>query len=535
MYSSGHSSRAVGASNRLRDDVCPFSGLCATCVETCIGMCEVGQSAIRGPEVIYPQPFGNVTAASQKEYPIHWGDFTILGTAVGAKGIEADSDKAIFPNVDTTIHLGARDGRKGIHCSLPLTIPGLGSTDIAKKSWESLAAGAALSGVLLTVGENVVGMDDNAQIRRNHVVKSPALAHRVETYRKWQTDDIGTIVVQENVEDNRLHVLEYAVGDLGVTAAEMKWGQGAKDIGGEVKIFSIEKAQILKKRGYVVLPDPLNPEVVQAFERKAFREFERHSRLGMVSEEAFANRTEQLRKAGAKYLFLKTGAYRFADLARALAFSSKYGVDVLTVDAAGGGTGMSPWRMMNEWGTPAIETFSKVHEYASRLAGAGKPVPDIVLAGGFTMEDHIFKGLALGAPYVKAVGMARAPLTACTASTALWYRIGQETDQNLVERYGRSKQEVFFGAISLLPKLGKQRFEELPAGGLGVYTYFMRISQGLRQLMAGARKFSMRDNNARPDRGDIAALTPQAAKVSGIPYVSEHDKDIAERILSDAM
>ena len=45
--------------------------------------------------MIYPQPFGNLTAASQKDYPIHWGDFTILGAAVGARGIEDDSDKAI--------------------------------------------------------------------------------------------------------------------------------------------------------------------------------------------------------------------------------------------------------------------------------------------------------------------------------------------------------------------------------------------------------------------------------------------------------
>jgi len=534
VYSAGHASRAVGASNRLKDDVCPFSGLCATCVETCIGICEVGLSAIRGPEMIYPQPFGNVTAASQKNYPIHWGDFTILGTAVGAKGIAADSDRAIFPNVHTEIRLGTRGGREGIKCLLPITIPGLGSTDIARKSWDSLAAGAALSGVLLTVGENVVGMDEEAEIRRGRVVKSPALAHRVEAYRKWQRDGAGTVVVQENVEDNRLGVLEYALSKLGVTAVEMKWGQGAKDIGGEVKIFTLEKAQMLKKRGYIVLPDPLNPEVIQAFERKAFREFERHSRLGMVSEEAFVKRAEQLRRAGAKYLFLKTGAYRFADLARALTWSSKYGVDVLTVDAAGGGTGMSPWRMMNEWGTPAIETFSKVYEYADRLAKAGKPLPDIVIAGGFTMEDHIFKGLALGAPYVKAVGMARAPITACTASTALWYRISQETDQNLVDKYGRTKQDVFYGAIRLIPELGTARFEELPAGGLGVYTYFLRISQGLRQLMAGARKFKMSDPAGRPDRGDLAALTPQAARVSGIPYVSEHDADLAEKILDEA-
>lgn len=161
-------------------------------------------------------------------------------------------------------------------------------------------------------------------------------------------------------------------------------------------------------------------------------------------------------------------------------------------------------------------------------------MPDIVLAGGFTMEDHVFKGLALGAPYVKAIGMARAPVTACTASAALWYRIAQETDETLVSRHGRTKEEVFYGSIKLAPHLGKEKFEALPAGGLGVYTYLMRISQGLRQLMAGARKFKLSDSAARPDRDDLAALTPEAAKVSGLPYISEHDKELAEKILSEA-
>jgi len=74
----------------------------------------------------------------------------------------------------------------------------------------------------------------------------------------------------------------------------------------------------------------------------------------MVAEEAFIARVEELRKRGAKHSSLKTGAFQPADLARALKFCSKAKVDLLTVDGAGGGTGMSPWRMMNEWGLPGI-------------------------------------------------------------------------------------------------------------------------------------------------------------------------------------
>ena len=180
-------------------------------------------------------------------------------------------------------------------------------------------------------------------------------------FKDAQRDGRGAIVVQANVEDTRLGVQEYAIDKLGVECVELKWGQGAKNIGGEVKIRDLKKAQLLFERGYVVLPNPTDPVVIDAFKRGAFKEFERHSRVGMVSEESFAKRVDEVRKAGAKYIFLKTGAYRPADLARAILFASKYKLDLLTVDAAGGGTGMSPWRMMNEWGVPPVELHSLLY------------------------------------------------------------------------------------------------------------------------------------------------------------------------------
>ena len=43
------------------------------------------------------------------------------------------------------------------------------------------------------------------------------------------------LVLQQNVEDGRIGSPEYAVEKLGVECLELKWGQGAKNIGGEVK------------------------------------------------------------------------------------------------------------------------------------------------------------------------------------------------------------------------------------------------------------------------------------------------------------
>ncbi|HVO35801.1 MAG TPA: hypothetical protein VMT21_09565, partial [Gemmatimonadales bacterium] len=91
-----NSSAATLTKNRTEDSISPFSGMCATCIDGCIGMCEIGKSAYRGPEMIYPQPFGLITTAGQKDYPVDLSHFTILGRATGAWGIEADSDKALF-------------------------------------------------------------------------------------------------------------------------------------------------------------------------------------------------------------------------------------------------------------------------------------------------------------------------------------------------------------------------------------------------------------------------------------------------------
>ena len=498
--------------------------MCVTCVDGCIGMCEIGKSAYRGHEVIYPQPFGVITTAAEKDYPVDYSHFNIMGTAVGAHGIEADSDKAIFPAVNLEVAFGHD---KGIKFRLPIMIPGIGSTNIARDNWEGLAIGTALAGTGLTIGENVVGMDPESVIKDGQVVDTVDLKRRVKLFMDHQRDGYGAIVVQANIEDTRLGVQEYAIDKLGVQCVELKWGQGAKDIGGEVKVKNLEKAQLLYERGYVVIPDPTDPHVIEAFEKGSFTEFERHSRVGMVTEESFAQRVEELRAAGAKYIFLKTGAYRPADLARAVKFASKYKLDLLTVDGAGGGTGMSPWRMMNEWGVPTVEIHSLLYKYARRLDDAGEYVPPLTVAGGFTFEDQMFKGLAMGAPFVKLIGMARSPIAAAMVGKTIGRTIKENQVPVYVERFGHSIDKIFVTASHLRKELGNDEFEKIPTGAIGLYTYYERLAQGLRQMMAGSRKFALEHMS----RDDLAALTPEAAGISGIKYIMDVDKDEVDKIL----
>jgi len=75
---------ATLTSNRSRD-VSPVSGICTRCVDGCRGNCEVFKASFRGREVIYPGPFGEITAGGDKEYPVDYSHLNIMGYALGAE------------------------------------------------------------------------------------------------------------------------------------------------------------------------------------------------------------------------------------------------------------------------------------------------------------------------------------------------------------------------------------------------------------------------------------------------------------------
>ncbi len=526
-----NANEATGTRNRSRD-IAPISGICTICREDCAGNCEVFKSSFRGREVIYPGPFGVITAGCDKNYPVDYSHLNIMGYALGAEAIdEANPDKAIFPVVDTTTVYGHNHP---VRMTMPIFTGALGSTDIARKHWNSFAIGAAISGISLVIGENVCGIDPGLKLDKNgKVIESPEMERRVKIYKEWQ-GDFGDIIVQLNVEDSRLGVAEYVVEKLGVETIELKWGQGAKCIGGEIKMQELDRAIELQKRGYIVTPNPSNPAVQVSYRGGGIKEFERHSRLGFVEEENFLRTVEYLRRTvGAKRVSLKTGAYGPRELAMAIRWSSKARVDLVTIDGAGGGTGMSPWRMMEEWGIPTFYLQSMAHQFAKRLATKGVWVPDLAMAGGFSSEDHIFKILAMGAPYFKAVCMGRALMipgfvgdniesTLKESGESKWEKLPPT-----VSRYGSSPEEIFVTYSTLKDKYGSA-MENVPFGAIALYTYVDKLRTGLTQLMAGARSFRLDTLK----RKDLVALTEDAAKISGITYIMDAYQEEADAIIN---
>jgi len=538
------SNDALGTVNR--GNPCE-SGLCTLCRADCQGRCETWLSSLKGRGILYPRDFGTVTAGSGNTVHVGvcYNSLRIQGYLYGAKelppGLSNDPDDCVFPNVSLETQFGAAVKTK---CRVPIMTGALGSTFIAAKYWDSFAIGAALVGFPIVVGENVVGIDREAVIENGRIKKAPELDRRVDTYLRY-FDGYGAIIVQMNVEDTRNGVAEYLIEKYGdKVIIELKWGQGAKVIGGEIQVNSLEYATFLKERGYVVDPDPTKPEVIQAFKSGSLSTIARHSRLGYTDNssaeqvrETFLKSVEYLRKLGYKRISLKTGSYGMEALAMSIKYSAEAKLDLLTIDGSGGGTGMSPWNMMESWGVPSLPLHAKAYEYAALLEKKGTKPVDMAFAGGLAREDHIFKALALGSPYTKLVCMGRALMipgfVGANIEGVMKPSKKEELNGNwdklpkIINDMGSKPEEIFTGYYDVEKKVGRDEMAKIPFGAIAVWTLSDKLAAGLQQLLAGVRKFSV----TALSRNELFSGNRETERETGIPFVTEADDERAKAIL----
>jgi glutamate synthase domain-containing protein 2 len=539
------SNDAIGSVNR--GNPCE-SGLCTLCRADCKGKCETWLSSMKGRKVLYPRDFGTITAGSANtcHVGVSYNSLRINGYVYGANGVpqglSTSEDDCIFPNVNTELEFGTEIKTKA---RAPLMTGALGSTFIAAKYWESFAIGAALVGYPIVVGENVVGVDKESEIKNGKITKAPELDRRIDTFLRYY-DGYGAIIVQMNVEDTRNGVAEYIINKYGdKVILELKWGQGAKVIGGEIQVTSLEYALFLKERGYVVDPDPTVPEVQEAFKNKSIRSFARHSRLGYTSlssrdevEKSFMESVAYLRKLGYKRISLKTGSYGMEILAMSIKYASDAKLELLTIDGSGGGTGMSPWNMMESWGVPSINLHAKAAEYASLLEQSGTKVVDMAFAGGLAKEDQIFKALALGAPHAKLVCMGRSLMIPAYLGANIQgvlkkgdkERVNGNWDElpASVKEAGTKPEEIFASYYDVQKKVGKDEMKNIPFGAIASWTLADKLTAGLQQLMAGARKFSLKEIT----RKEIYSGNRETEAATGVPFITDVEDDVAKSLLT---
>jgi len=466
------------------------------CTRDCPGTCEIALSAVLGAQTVYPITTGDNQIASEKNYPVDYSHFNINGRVFGAQGIAEDMEQATVFNMDLSASYGTRNR---IEMDLPLILPAL-----IKLNWKDYFAGAALAGVSCVVGEHARNNDPDHVMKNGRIVDFPFLAAVRKSYEPYYRGK-GQMILQCNPDDDLAGVPQLALQKYGFDAIEIKFGQAAKGVQPVIKVKDLETALKKKAQGNLVHPDPEDPAVRKAYADGVCPNFYTYGRLPMWTEEKMATHIDMLRSMGAKNIYFKMAGYDPVDLERVLRMASADGVDMVTFDGAGGGSGYSPSKMMNEWSYPAVTLENEVVHIMKKLKRENLPLPAISITGGFASEDQVFKALAFGDGLVTSVGLCRASMAAAMAGERIGNDVKSGTVRPEFQKYGSTVEEIF-GDLPDLCAIYGTRARSFPTGAIGVFSYLRKIGFGIAHFAVLNRKFNLSLLN----RDDLIALTDDA-------------------------
>lgn len=470
---------------RTPNDISDLSGMCSVCSDKCPGLCEIGLSAVRGVEAAYPFGTANNQFASEKVYPFDFSHFNINGRVFGAMGAAEDSETTNVHSVDISYEFGYE---RKIKLRAPVILPAM-----AKLNWQDYYSGAAMAGVMVVIGENAVKLDKDLQHDSNGKVShAPFLGKMIEYFRRYDRG-YGDIILQVNADDIVLGTAEYALKNFDLKTIEIKFGQAAKGIQHVAPVNSAEEAEFLKKNGYLVFENPNGSGLIQC------------GRLPMWNEASLGEIIARFRAYGAKNIFFKMAGFDVNDIRRVLQIASANNVDLITFDGAGGGSGNSPNKMMNEWSHPTIDLIKIVNRLVGELREENLWIPEIAIAGGIAMEDTMFKALALGAPNIKLVGIGRAAMAAAVTGKNIGELIENDVTPASYKAFGDTADTIFKDA-NYIKSIYKETGKPISYGAIGLYSYLSRLSFGLKLLMALNRKFSLKYIH----QSDVIPLTKEA-------------------------
>lgn len=479
--------------------ISPCSGMCSLCAEGCAGTCEIGLSAVLGRAMVYPTNTGTNQIAGEKDLPVDWSIFNINGRCFGAAGMEEDADKATIFNVGVERTVGKRHP---IKLAVPFILPAL-----IKLNWKDYFAGAAMAGTICVIGEGCASKDPDLKLENGKIVKFDKLGEMLDAFRRYYRG-YGQIAININAEDDAMGLPEFAAGEYGLEAVEIKFGQSAKGVQPAIRLTSLEEALAKKREGIIVWPDPEDETVAEAAKRNTAPCFWTYARLPMWTEEKLAARIEELRSIGIKNIFFKMAGFDRKDMKRVIRIASELEVDMITFDGAGGGSGYSPDKMMNEFGLPAACIESAIVPVCDELRKEGKYVPSIVITGGFSAEDQAYKAFALGAPYITAVGLCRASMAAAMVGAQIEKMIEAGTVPAHLKKYGNDKESLFLELGGIRGMYG-EKADGISMGAVGTYSYLRKMTFGVQHFAALNRKFDL----SLAGREDLIPLTYDARKL----------------------
>lgn len=470
--------------------------MCSFCTQDCDGTCELSQAAVLGAQTVYPTTTGNNQIASEKDYPIDFSHFTINGRVFGAQGANENTEEATIFSVGLERTYGFDHPVK---MAMPVILPAL-----IKLNWQDYFGGAAMAGVSCVIGEDARNKDPNLVISNGKVTHFPLLEKALDCFNQYDRG-YAQIVVQCNADDDLMGVPRVAIEKYGAKAIEIKFGQGAKGTQPVVRVKDLETALAKQQSGNLVFPDPSDPSIQQAYHNGVCPNFYTYGRLPMWTEESLMAHITMLRDFGAQNIYFKMAGYDRVDIERVLRLASKARVDMVTFDGAGGGSGYSPSKMMNEWSLPTVCLEDVVVRICEKMKSEGCSLPAIVMAGGFASEDQVFKGLAYGDGHVLGIGLCRSSMAAAMTGKTIGEQIKGGNVPQRFKAYGSTIEEIFCDLPDLRALYGTQANQFSP-GAIGVFSYLNKIAFGLQHFAALNRKF----NVGLLNKSDIIPLTSEA-------------------------
>jgi len=494
-YSPKLSSGFTFAKNRSTF-ISPQSGMCSFCTQDCDGTCEIAQAAVLGAQTVYPTTTGSNQIASEKDYPIDFSHFNINGRVFGAKGARETQDEATIFNVNLERTYGTINPVK---MAMPVILPAL-----IKLNWQDYFAGAAMAGVTCIIGEHGRNNDPDLKIKNGKVTDFPLLEKALDCFRKYDRG-YGQIVLQSNVDDDLMGVPKIAIQKYGAEAIEIKFGQAAKGTQPVIRVKDLKTALKRQEFGDVVLPDPGDPSIQKAYEDGICPNFHVYSRLPLWNENSLIAHIAALRDLGAKNIYFKMAGYDRTDIERVLRIACEARVDMVTFDGAGGGSGYSPSKMMNEWSLPTVCLEDAVVRICDQLKAEKLSPPAIIMTGGFASEDQVFKSLAYGDGHVLGVGLCRASMAAAMTGKTIGEQIKNGNVPERFKSYGATIEEIFCDLPDLRAIYGTKA-NDFSTGAIGVFSYLNKIAFGLKHFAALNRKF----NIDLLDKTDLIPLTAEA-------------------------
>ncbi|QDU34186.1 isopentenyl pyrophosphate isomerase [Poriferisphaera corsica] len=474
---------------KMQDTLCTHCNFCSA--KDGPNLCYAARTARFGLEGNFPTKddkantkFGKTQSAGEQFHPgtPRYKAFRdiifmpeLLGTDRVAKMAEVGYEP-LYTDCKSASTLG------GFEVASPLVCAAMGSTPVANDIGPDTSAGCALAGICISIGENIVNMWG---YDKPYDEGRPTLVDRIEGFTKNYTGK-GGVIIQQNVEDNKVDVWKTIYNDprfaeafdKGMIGFEGKGGQGAKPgMGGEVKIPR-EKA----KRIHELYHFPVNPfEVEQEL-------YQRHSVPGTATSESLEEYyTWMCTEFPKAKIWFKTGPYGdlFAQLDVMEKIATKFGLRInCTIDGGEGGTGMSPLGPMNDMGLPMVTCMLAVKKARKMYQNL-----DFTIAGGMVTGRDLAKSLAMGAD---GMGIGKGFLIATMA--------------------GRHQ---FAGADSPI--------EDIRAGGAkGVYNYAIEgITNEAKMLISSIAKYDFNDMK------DNAPYEVSGQTIDNIDVVAL-DKDVAE-------